>query len=68
MTTHHVPDGPGWRSRVVMALCGKHVNPMREHSIYPTCPVCASRLDGLDVDIAMEAREDDNDRAERKEE
>ena len=43
-TTHYVPDGLGWRSRVAMALCGRHVNPLKEHSITPTCEKCAEQL------------------------
>lgn len=39
MTTHFVlTDGPG---RVVQAVCGRFVNPEREHAIAPTCPRCA---------------------------
>ena len=40
--THFVPyDAPG--KRIAMALCGKHVDPRRDHDKEPTCDGCKTR-------------------------
>jgi hypothetical protein len=45
IVTHHVRyDEPGADGRIARAVCGKLVNPKREHSNQPTCQNCQTWL------------------------
>ena len=37
-------DQPGAHGRLAMAVCGRFVNPKREHAAEPTCPACRTWL------------------------
>lgn len=56
--THYVRwDEPGWKSRLTRAVCGRLVNPLREHSNAPTCETCAAWLDGYEkLDIGADSQ------------
>lgn len=37
-------DQPGANGRLAQAVCGRQVDPRREHAAEPTCPQCAEWL------------------------